>query len=100
MEVTIIMVIGIIIGYNIFPKKLHKLNQYLQVLCVAILIFSMGVMLGNRENFLNEVYKMGFTSLVLALITIIFSVILVYFLTERYLKKNTNHSDKEEEKWL
>lgn len=87
MTVIIIMIIGIIIGLKIFPEKWHKKNQYLQVVCVAILIFSMGVKLGSRDNFLKEISEIGLSSLILAIVPILFSVIFVYILTEKYLKK-------------
>lgn len=96
MEVMLIMIIGIIIGLKIFPEKFHRQNQYLQIICVAILIFSMGVKLGSRENFLKEISEIGFSSLILAVIPILFSVILVYFLTEKYLKKDKSKKQEGE----
>ena len=58
----------------------------LQLLCTLGLIFSMGVMLGRKENFLAELTSMGLVSFLFFLIPTAFSVLLVYFLTKRFLK--------------
>lgn len=97
MIVIIIMIIGILVGLKFFPKSLHKVNQYVQIICVAILIFSMGVKLGSRDNFLKELSSIGIGSLIFAIVPIIFSVILVYFLTEKYLKTNKKNNNEGED---
>ena len=47
----------------------------------------MGVSLGSRPNFFGEIAAMGLKSLAFALVAIIFSVIVVYILTEKFLPK-------------
>jgi uncharacterized membrane protein YbjE (DUF340 family) len=61
--------------------------------CTALLIFCMGLSLGKRENFLEELSTLGIQSIILAVIPICFSVIVVYLLTKRW-----KLSGKEEKK--
>lgn len=85
MLILIIMALGVFIGLTIFPPKLKKLNETLQLACTLLLIFSMGVMLGRRENFLAELSAIGMTSLLLALAPIFFSILFVYALSRLFL---------------
>ncbi len=64
MEILVIMGIGVAIGHFIFPKRAKTINERLQVACTLVLIFSMGVMLGQRENFLGELATVGWQSFV------------------------------------
>ena len=48
----------------------------------------MGVTLGKRENFIEELFSLGAISFIFAITSIIFSVILVYFLSSKFLKKD------------
>lgn len=95
MTVILIMLAGVIIGYRWFPEKYARKNTLLQMSCTAVLIFAMGVKLGSRENFLEELTSMGFTSVLFAVIPILFSVLLVYILTERFLKKTSQDQHTE-----
>lgn len=82
-----IMCIGIIIGHFVFPQKWKKKNETLQMICTILLIFSMGVMLGKRENFFNDLAKLGVKSFLFFIIPTGLSLFLTYFLTERFMKK-------------
>lgn len=93
MEILIFMLIGVLIGRFCFPKKLKKLNEKMQVVMTMLLIFSMGVMLGRREDLIDELSSLGFKSLVFCLIPTVLSIVIVYFLTERFFDK-----DKKEDK--
>ena len=87
MAIFIVMIIGILIGLKWFPAKWNKINSAIQLVCTAVLIFSMGVSLGSRPDFINEVSTLGIQSLMYAVIPIVFSIIIVYFLTEIFLCK-------------
>lgn len=86
MIVEIIMFAGVLIGYFFSPKKFAGFNARLQMACTAVLIFSMGVSLGNRDSFLEELAQLGVESAVFSGIPIIFSVIAVFLLTKRFMK--------------
>lgn len=81
-----IMFIGVLIGYFFSPKKYAGFNAKLQMVCTAVLIFSMGVSLGSREGFFRELSSLGLKSAVFSVVPIIFSVIAVYLLTKRFMK--------------
>ena len=86
MLVLLIMCVGVIVGGWFFPQKYKKLNEKIQVVCTILLIFSMGVMLGRQDNLLEQIAPIGLTSLLFAILPILASIILVYFLTKRFMK--------------
>jgi uncharacterized membrane protein YbjE (DUF340 family) len=88
MEILIILTVGIFIGAKFFPLKLKKWNEKLQIILIAILIFAMGISLGSREDFINELFTLGLDSLILALIPMSISALLVYILTKKTFEKN------------
>lgn len=94
MDILLIMCIGVLLGAKWFPQKLYKANANLQLVCTSLLIFSMGVSLGARPAFFEELSSLGLRSLVFCLLPIAGSVALVYPLTQRYLVK---HTDQETE---
>lgn len=95
MLVIAIMLIGVLVGYFFGRKKWGKINSWIQFCCVVLLIFSMGVKLGSRENFISEITSLGISSILFALIPILFSTILVYILTEHFLKRSPKHEEED-----
>lgn len=87
MDVIIIMCIGVLIGNRFLKPACRPLNEKLQVVCTVLLIFSMGVMLGSRENFLQELASIGIESVIFCIFPILGSVICVYLLT-RFLMED------------
>ncbi len=83
------------LGFKFFPLKWKSANEKLQLICTALLIFSMGVKLGSRENILSELSSLGLRSLLYALIPIVCSVIVVYWLTSRFMKPKHHTKEKE-----
>ena len=59
MLILVIMMLGVIIGMKLNLKKTLKVNGVLQIVLTGILIFIMGVSLGSRENFFNELAELG-----------------------------------------
>ena len=90
MDILIIMCLGILVGNRIFPKEKKKLNEYLQLSCTLLLIFSMGVMLGERDSFFEDLASLGITSFIFFLIPTALSILAVYFLTKRFLQNKKN----------
>lgn len=86
MKIILIMVLGALLGHW-FPARHKKKNELFQIICTTLLIFSMGVMLGSRENFVRDLSSLGLQSLLFCLIPAIFSLLLVYVLSRRYLEK-------------
>lgn len=94
MDILIIMGLGILFGSKIFPEKHKKKNEKLQILCTVLIIFSMGAMLGRRENFLVELSSLGFTSFLYFLIPTVFSIIFVFLLTKSWMKKKQKEREE------
>lgn len=94
MDVLIIMCIGILVGRFIMPNKAKKSIDLISLTCTFLLIFSMGVMLGNKNNFINELATLGFSSLIFFLVPTLLSIILVYILTKHFLVKKTKEESK------
>lgn len=82
-----VMCLGVLMGATVFPEKLKKWNSRLQTAATALLIFTMGVGLGSRPDFLSEVGEIGLESLVLAVVPAALSVAAVYPLSRRFLEK-------------
>ncbi len=98
MDTIIIMCIGIIVGRFLFTDRMKKGNEYISLTCTFLLIFAMGVMLGKKENFLQELSSLGLYSFLFFAIPTILSIIFVYMLTQRYLLNNKSNKKKELEK--
>ena len=84
---------------NFFQKKGKRLNGYLQTACTALLIFAMGISLGRKENLLGELASLGGSSFLFFALPTLFSILLVYALTRRFLcdKRTKEHEDGETE---
>ena len=87
MSILVVMFAGVLVGALVFPEKYKKHNELLQVVCTVLLIFSMGVMLGRREGFLQQLASMGLLSLLFAVASIAASTVLVFLLTRWLMDK-------------
>lgn len=94
-SILIFLLIGMVIGWKWFPEKWNKLNINIQLAATLLLIFSMGVSLGSRPDFIREIANMGFRSLVFAVLAIVGSILVVYPLTRKYLVKGKWKEDAE-----
>ena len=50
MEAIVFMLIGFVTG-RVFPARYKTFNERVQLLCTLVLIFVMGVGLGQRDGF-------------------------------------------------
>ena len=93
---TLIMVLGVIAGFSLLKVKEHRriavvnLNNKVQLIAVALIIFIMGINLGSMEDFAHKMLTMGLQSLVFAIIPTVFSVIIVYIFSKLFIVKNLN----------
>ncbi len=87
METILIMCAGVAVGATVFPAGLKKWNGRFQLLLTGLLIFTMGVSLGSRPGFLEELGSLGLDSLVFALAPALLSVAVVWPLSRRFLEK-------------
>ena len=91
MTTLIIMLLGMGAG-RFFPASKKKLNEQVQLLCTLLLIFSMGVGLGQQEDFFPKLGQLGIQSFLFFLIPTIFSVIFVYFLTSHFMAETEKNA--------
>ena len=101
MTILLFMCIGVLIGNRFFPQKLKRGNESIQLTCTLLLIFSMGVNLGKKENFIHELTSLGVQSFLFFMIPTIFSILFVYVLTKHFMntkktKQNINERMEEE----
>lgn len=87
MKILIIMCAGILAGRFLSSSSIKTMNEKLSLLCTLALIFSMGVMLGQRENFLEDLTALGMTSFLFFLIPTLLSILFVYLLTKHFMEK-------------
>ena len=91
MLILLIMAAGVLIGMRWFPPSLQKYNSMLQAVCTSLLIFSMGVSLGSRPEFFDEVQSIGLYSLLFASVSILLSTVVVFFLTKWLMEGRHGH---------
>ena len=88
MTTLAVMAAGILAG-RVFPAGQKSNNERLQLLCTLLLIFSMGVSLGQREDFFSELALLGAQALLFFLLPTVCSILLVYALTRRFLPESS-----------
>ena len=84
MEAIVFMILGFAVG-RVFPVRYKTFNERIQLLCTLVLIFLMGVGLGQRDGFFSGLLSLGFRSFLFFLIPTILSVAAVYVLTTCFM---------------
>lgn len=87
MDILFFFIVGILIGGIFKLNKFTKTNSYLQIVAIAVLIFSMGAMLGQREDLIGELKSLGISSVLFFIIPAVCSILLTYFVTRKWDKK-------------
>lgn len=83
--ILITLVCGFIIGYlDIIPKHLQKYIQWFITGGLMILLISMGAGISSNREILSKLSQLGFKALVLAIASVVGSILLVWVL-EKYL---------------
>lgn len=91
---TLIMIVGVVVGFILLKVREHRrifvmnMNNKVQLISVALIIFIMGINLGGMENFAQKMLTMGLQSLVFAIIPTTFSVVIVYIFSKLFIIKN------------
>lgn len=70
------LIAGILLGFFLRNKKRFNLGKA-TFTSIIVLIFSMGFMIGSNNELLASMYKIGFDSIIIVLLSVFFSVILV-----------------------
>jgi Kef-type K+ transport system membrane component KefB len=81
-SIIVVLIIGIIIGTQIKPTdKVKSTISRFQFIGVTLLLFSMGAGLGLNDELLKNLKDIGWTGLVFAVLTTVFSIAIVYLVT-------------------
>ncbi|MCL2154532.1 MAG: LysO family transporter [Leptospirales bacterium] len=87
-EILIIMFAGIVLGFILRKKKyIIMLFDKLTSLSIYLLLFLLGLSIGNNEIIINQFSQIGINAILLAISGISGSVILSYF-AYKFLKKH------------
>ncbi|MBO0567208.1 DUF340 domain-containing protein [Clostridium botulinum] len=88
MGYIIVLFLGMLIGYfKKFSKKGKKINGVLQQIGVFVLLFFMGASIGANKSVIKDIKNIGQVSIVFAITTTIFSVIILYIVSRSFLEK-------------
>jgi uncharacterized membrane protein YadS len=70
------LVAGILLGFFLQNKKRFNLGK-VTFAAIVVLISSMGFMIGSNNELLASMYRIGFDSIIIVLLSVFFSVIFV-----------------------
>ena len=87
MDVLAVMCLGILAGRFLGSCSYEERKRVNLLTLYFSLNFFDGSYVGKKENFFEELSSLGWSSLLLFLIPTILSIILVFFLTEIFMKK-------------
>lgn len=84
--VVIFMVLGLLLGYFTDLKKYLKLIDKAYVFTVILLLFLMGVSIGNNKDLFSQFNVIGVEAILIAIFSIIGSVVFAYVINKKVLK--------------
>ena len=90
-----VMCAGILVGKFFFSERFKKGNELLQTICTALLIFAMGVTLGQKEDLLDNLLSLGLDSLLFFAIPTAASILIVIFLTRNFPRRREREKECE-----
>jgi uncharacterized membrane protein YbjE (DUF340 family) len=74
-----ILLIGATIGFLIRKReKLISLSNKLQIYVIGVMLFCLGVSIGNNPLVMSKLSEIGIKSLLLAILVVLFSAILAF----------------------
>jgi len=80
--------LGIMVGAFLkLPDTIVKVNSKFQLAGLFLLIFTMGIKIGNDENIIKNIKLIGLKSFSFALFTALFSAIAVYIIYIKFLRE-------------
>ena len=83
--ILISLVAGIILGYSkLFGPKDKEKVMKLQKAGLYLLVFSMGLAIGNSKEIIENIKEVGINAIFISLSSIVFSILMVY-ITDRYI---------------
>lgn len=87
-QIILSLAFGIAIGsiLNLSPKQ-KEANSKVQQIAVIFLLFSMGISVGANKSVVLNLQSLGITALTFAILASLFSIILVYIVTRKFMRE-------------
>lgn len=81
-----VMCAGILVGKFFFSERFKKGNEVVQIVCTTLLIFAMGVTLGQKEDLAEDLLSLGLDSLLFFAVPTVSSILFAVLLTRKFPK--------------
>lgn len=86
-KILLSLALGSAIGYSFnLSNKQKKVNSKVQQFAVLFLLFSMGISVGANKSVVANLKNIGTTALTFAILTSLFSIVLVFVVTNKFMK--------------
>ncbi len=86
--IFITLLLGVLVGVIFkFTDKQVKIISSLQTIGVLVLLFIMGISVGVNPDIVSRLSEIGISALVFAILTTLMSVLVVYFVTTLYMRR-------------
>lgn len=83
--------VGLLLGRKgIFGEKVYNSLEKLQMICLLILLFTMGISLGANQEIIDSLGTIGFNGILFGLTTVFFSVGFVHLYSRFVLNKTSD----------
>ena len=92
LQIIIALLLGVLVGsvFKLNEKQLNTISK-LQTVGVVSLLFVMGISIGVNPNIISELSKIGYKALIIAVLTTLFSIVFVYFITQFLIKRKLDY---------
>lgn len=85
------LILGGLLGwFNILPETFYKYTDKVTMAGLTVLLFSMGLSIGNNEEILRHINSLGIKALAIALFSIIGSVLVIWLLQRKIFRGGEN----------
>ncbi|MBF4692977.1 DUF340 domain-containing protein [Fusibacter ferrireducens] len=83
----LLLIVGGFLSYRgVVPRKLFDKLEHIQLICLFILLFAMGLRIGMDDRVINAFLKLGIHATLFALVSIFFSILTVWLFRKTLLK--------------
>ena len=85
------LILGALLGWsNKLPRAFYKYTDKITMVGLMVLLFSMGISIGNNDQILKHLNSLGIKALAIATFSIIGSVLVIWFLQRKIFRGGEN----------